>query len=94
MLMNGEDGRSGPIQYGGAREKGIGVLTGARATIFATGSKQQENAKQEEEQQTSLKKRNQKQTKRNQTQTTETLSTFNQQAKRAEQKEAKTHRAS
>ena len=94
MLMNGEDGRSGPIQYGGAREKDIGVPTGARATIFATGSKQQENAKQEEEQQTNLKKHNQKQTKRNQTQTTETLSTFNQQAKRAEQKEAKTHRAS
>ena len=45
MLMNGEDGRSGQIWYGGAREKGIGVPTGARATIFVTGDKQQENAK-------------------------------------------------
>ena len=44
--MNGEDGRSGSIQCGGAREKGIGVPTGARATTFVTGGKQQENAKQ------------------------------------------------
>ena len=63
--MNGEDGRSGPMQYGGAREEGIGVPTGARATICVTGGKQQENANQKEEQQTSKKKHNQRQTKRN-----------------------------
>ena len=46
MHMDGEDGRSGPIWHGGTREKGVGVPTGARATIFVTGGKQQENAKQ------------------------------------------------
>ena len=73
MLMNGEDDRSGSIQYGWAREKGIGVPTGARATIFATGDRQQENTKKQEEQQTSKKKRKQRQTKRNQKQTAEIL---------------------
>ena len=34
------------MQYGGAREDGIGVSTGARATICVTGGKQQENTKQ------------------------------------------------
>ena len=64
MLMNGEDGRSGPIQYGGAREKGIGVPTGARATIFVTGGQQQENTKKQEVKQTSKKKLKQRQKKR------------------------------
>ena len=44
--MNGEDGRSGSMQYGGAREEGIGVPTGARVTTCVTGGKQQENTKQ------------------------------------------------
>ena len=47
----------------GAREKGIWVPTGARATIFVTGGKQQENTKKQEAKQTSKKKRKQRQKK-------------------------------
>ena len=36
MPMNGGDGRSGSMHYGGTREEGTRVSTGARATIFAT----------------------------------------------------------
>ena len=50
MPTNGGDRRSGPIPHGGAREKGMEVTRRARATIFPTGCKEQENAKQEEEQ--------------------------------------------
>ena len=63
MPMNDEDERSGSIKYGGAREKGIWVPTGARATIFVTGGKQQENTKKQEVKQTSKKKRKQRQKK-------------------------------
>ena len=64
MPMNGEDERSGSIKYNrGAREKCIWVPTGARATIFATGGKQQENTKKQEAKQTSKKKRKQRQKK-------------------------------
>ena len=45
MPMDGGDGRSGSMQYGGAREEGIGAPTGGRVTIFGTGDKQEENAK-------------------------------------------------
>ena len=58
MPMNGEYGRSGSMKYGGARAEGIGVSTGARATIFVTGDEQQENTNQKEEQQTSKKNAN------------------------------------
>ena len=94
MRMNGRERRSGSMLYWEAREEGIWVPTGTRAAIFATGGKQQENARQEEEQQTSLKKCKQRQIKRNQTHTAEILHTFGKQAKIAEQKEAKTHRTS
>ena len=57
MPMNGEDERSGSIKYGGTREKGIWVPTGAQATIFVTGVKQQENTKKQEVKQISKKKR-------------------------------------
>ena len=50
MHTNGGDRRSGPIPHGGAREKGMEVTRRARATIFPTGCKEQENAKQAEEQ--------------------------------------------
>ena len=49
MPMNGWYVWSGSMQYGGAREEGIRVSTGARATIFDTGVKQQENAKQKDQ---------------------------------------------
>ena len=45
MPMNGGDWRSGSMQCGGAREEGMEVPTGARATIFAMGGKEQENSK-------------------------------------------------
>ena len=38
----------GQFNMGGAREGGIGASTRGRPTIFATGVKQQENAKQKE----------------------------------------------
>ena len=76
---------------GGARAEGIGVPTGARATIFVTGDEQQENANQKEEQQTSKKKCKQRQTKRKQKHTSDELSNIRKQAKTAEQKETETH---
>jgi len=56
MPVNGWDVRSGSILCGGAREQGIGVPTGALATIFATTSKSKKTANQKEAQQTSQKK--------------------------------------
>ena len=94
MPMNGGDWRSGPIPHGGTREEGMGVPTGAWATIFVTGGKPQENGKKKAEQQTSKKQRKQGGGKRDQTHTTEILIIVNQQAKRAEQKEVETHKIS
>ena len=76
------------LSMGGAREKGIWVPTGARATIFVTGGKHQENTKKQEAKQTSKKKRKQRQKKYNQKQTTEILPLIREQAKWAEQKGA------
>ena len=50
-----------PIKYGETREKGIWVPTGAQATIFVTGGKQQENTKKQEVKQTSKKEHKQRQ---------------------------------
>ena len=58
--MNGGDRRSGCINYGGARGEGMGVPTGAWATIFATGGKSTKAANQKEQQQTSKGKRKQR----------------------------------
>ena len=49
MPMNVGMGRVGQFNMGGTREEVIRVSTGARATIFDTGVKQQENAKKKEE---------------------------------------------
>ena len=67
----------------GAREKGIWVPTGARATIFVTGGQQQENTKKQEVKQT-IKKKHKQNKKRNQNQNTEILSLIREQTKRAE----------
>ena len=56
MPMNGGDGRGWSTWYGGAREEGVGVLTGVRATIFVKADNSKKTANQKQAQQTSQKK--------------------------------------
>ena len=60
MPMNGGDRRSGCMNYGGTHGEGMGVPTGARATMFVTGGKPQETAKKKAEKQTSKKQHKQR----------------------------------
>ena len=47
--MNGWDGCGGPIWDEGGCKQGMGVLTGARATIFDTGDNGRKTAKEKEQ---------------------------------------------
>ena len=60
MPMNGGDWRSGPIPHGGTREEGMGVPTGAWATILPRVANGKKTANQKEEQETSKEKRKQR----------------------------------
>ena len=79
--MDGGDGCSGSMQYGGAREEGIGVSTGVRVTIFAAGVKPQENTNKKEEQQTTKKKLRQREKSATRRLVTRALPIRNQQSK-------------
>ena len=56
MPMNGGDGSDWSMYYGRAREEGVGVLTGVRATMFVKAGNSKKTTNQKQAQQTSQKK--------------------------------------
>ena len=68
MPMNGVDGCSGVMSYRGARKEGVGVLTGARTTMFDTDGKQTTRKRKKDHHKNIKKKTQPKQKQRNRTQ--------------------------
>ena len=92
--MNDGDGRSGSMHYGGTREEGIGVPTGARATIFVADGNSKKTANPKRRTRNQQEKHKQRQKSATKALTTGGLLVTSQQAKRAEQKEVKPHETS
>ena len=91
MSMNGEDGRSGSIKYGGPREnvfecpQGPGRLYLSRVTNSKKTQRNKKSNKPAKKTQTETQK------KHNQKKTTEILTIIREQTKRSEQKGSDTH---
>ena len=92
--MNGGDGSSGSMHYGGTREEGIGVPTGARAMIFVADGNSKKTTNPKRRTRNQQEKHKQRQKSAIKALTTGGLLVTSQQAKRAEQKEAKPHETS